>query len=33
MGLFDTEEEDIKQTHEFFTPFPASEKGLRVMLS
>jgi hypothetical protein len=30
MKLFETEEEDIMQVHDFFSPFPDSERGLRV---
>jgi len=32
LELFDTTEEDIKQVHDFFSPFPDSEKGLRVIV-
>jgi hypothetical protein len=32
MKLFDTDEDDIKQVHDFFSPFPASERGLRVTI-
>jgi hypothetical protein len=30
MKLFETERGDIDQVHDFFSPFPDSEKGLRV---
>ena len=30
MELFDTSESDIVQVHDFFSPFPDSDKGLRV---
>lgn len=30
--LFETEEDDIKQVHDFFSPFPDSERGLRVIV-
>jgi len=32
MKLFETEEDDIKQVHDFFSPFPDSERGLRVTI-
>ncbi|KAG0645611.1 Cytochrome P450 monooxygenase [Hyphodiscus hymeniophilus] len=32
MRLFETEEYDIKQVHDFFSPFPDSERGLRVTI-
>ncbi|EPE25795.1 Cytochrome P450 [Glarea lozoyensis ATCC 20868] len=32
LELFDTFEDDIVQVHDFFSPFPASEKGLRVLV-
>ena len=32
MKLFETEENDIKQVHDFFSPFPDSERGLRVTI-
>jgi len=32
MKLFETEEDDMKQVHDFFSPFPDSEKGLRVTI-
>ena len=32
MKLFDTEREDLEQVHDFFSPFPRSSKGLRVVL-
>jgi hypothetical protein len=28
--LFDTNFDDIKQVHDFFSPFPESDRGLRV---
>ncbi|KAH7319018.1 cytochrome P450 [Rhexocercosporidium sp. MPI-PUGE-AT-0058] len=33
MTLFDTETEDIEQVHDFFSPFPSSGKGLRVIVA
>ena len=30
LELFDTGIDDIKQVHDFFSPFPESQKGLRV---
>lgn len=30
LQLFDTDFDDIKQVHDFFSPFPESDKGLRV---
>jgi hypothetical protein len=33
LELFDTTEEDIAQVHDFFSPFPESGKGLRVVVS
>ncbi|KAH8807218.1 cytochrome P450 [Xylogone sp. PMI_703] len=32
MELFDTEESDISQYHDYFSPFPNSDKGLRVTI-
>lgn len=32
MNLFDTEREDLEQVHDFFSPFPESGKGLRVII-
>jgi hypothetical protein len=32
MKLCETEEDDIKQVHDFFSPFPDSERGLRVTI-
>ncbi|RDW57263.1 hypothetical protein BP5796_12713 [Coleophoma crateriformis] len=32
MKLYDTEFEDIMQVHDFFTSFPSSEKGLRILV-
>jgi hypothetical protein len=32
MKLFETDENDIKQVHDFFSPFPDSERGLRVTI-
>ena len=32
MKLFETQEGDIKQVHDFFSPFPDSERGLRVTI-
>ena len=32
MNLFETTEDDIKQVHDFFSPFPDSERGLRVTI-
>jgi len=33
LTLFDTEEIDIVQFHDFFSPFPTSNRGLRVTVS
>jgi len=33
LELFETEEDDIKQVHDFFSPFPTSDRGLRVTVS
>lgn len=32
LKLFETTEDDIKQVHDFFSPFPDSERGLRVIV-
>jgi len=32
LELFDTTFDDVKQVHDFFSPFPESEKGLRVLI-
>lgn len=32
LELFDTGKDDIEQVHDFFSPFPESGKGLRVMV-
>ncbi|KAL2060043.1 hypothetical protein VTL71DRAFT_9865 [Oculimacula yallundae] len=32
LNLFDTRREDIEQVHDFFSPFPESVKGLRVLV-
>ncbi|KAH8600962.1 cytochrome P450 [Bisporella sp. PMI_857] len=33
LELHDTVEDDIKQVHDFFSPFPESNRGLRVLVS
>ncbi|KAL3417743.1 Trichodiene oxygenase 7 [Phlyctema vagabunda] len=32
MTLFDTTKDDIEQVHDFFSPFPESDRGLRVLV-
>jgi len=33
LELFETDEDDIKQVHDFFSPYPTSTRGLRVLVS
>lgn len=33
LELFETDLDDIKQVHDYFSPFPASERGVRVIVS
>lgn len=33
MELFETTEEEVEQFNDFFSPYPASLKGVRVILS
>lgn len=32
MELFDTEESDILQYHDFFSPWPLGDRGVRVLI-
>lgn len=32
MKLFETGIEDVEQAHDFFSPWPVTEKGLRVLV-
>jgi hypothetical protein len=33
MRLFDTQKEDLEQVQDFFSPFPETGKGLRLMIA